>query len=1288
MKTSLLKKICVIPALCSWFGVLAGINNFPHTLYKTLNKQTTNKVESHEEGPEDSNGEKETQDIESGIEDVSEIACVSLSLSHGSTTICAGDTFDVCAIIDPPNSSIEWQINDVHVPAYDDMTCVAIEAVPGLNRITAIVTNSSCPGVRGTSRVPLNVILDTDTSSVSMSGDLSICSGDNANFMVTDIVNAGTNPSFQWFVNSTLVAGDQTAYNTTNLAEGDTVMVVMTSDAPCPAFLTDTALVIMDVDPTLVPNVSISGDTVICPGEVANFSISDSSNAGTNPDFQWYVNRTLVTGDQNTYSSTNLVDGDTVMVVMTSNAICPAFLTDTAFVIMNVNATGVPNVSMIGDTAVCAGTLANFTVSDSSNAGPDPSFQWFVNGVGVAGDQNTFSSNTLVDGDSIMVVIHSNDLCSFPNTDTALTIIMVRSVLMPTVALQADNDTACLGEPVILATFTSNAGNNPMYNWFLNGQLLSGPTSSDQLVIDSLDNNDVISVALISNLECITDTVVASQNISIRIENNQPSITLTADTSQSCLNDPLTFTATSVNGGTQPLITWLVNGDSIWSDFNATSVWVVDSLNPGDVVQARLLSNVRCLSGSPSILSNALFPTINVVQVSIIINPVSAQICLNDSLAFVASIVNGGSAPLVEWYLNDQLVESGINDTIYHSRNFMDGDRVHAVLTSNLPCAANNALDTSNLAEVNVSSTNPTLTLAGDTGFACLGDAVNFIASGINWGQNPTIRWELNGTVVHSESGVSSPVSYSFTNFVDTDVISASVISSLMCALDPVVSDTAVTPTIDTITTASVSIDIDGDPQCADETITVCATATNAGDSPIFTWFVNGDSLVQDSIPCFPFSPNLIDSGDVITVVLTSSAICVVHPAASEDTVTIDVDPVISPNFSLIGEDLYCSDDQATVMVDTSSIVDGNEGPRSWTVIYTSGSAIDTLYNDVSPDPPVFGPQLVQDGDQVTYVMESSYPCASPIIRSVTEFIAVEPNGLLNVDLFTTTNDTCFDVENTDFIFTAVGNDQLNTSLTTYYWYVNGELAALTDTNNYLLSNPVSGDSIGVFIETTQRCVDIVGDSDGVVLNFSYQPTAVVQGELSFDDLQAGETVILNGTGSTTQLTDPNNEVIRYTWFQNSTGEDGRVLTTGTDTGHLTYALNGEDLIYVDYDNIENNKYYLVIENEYCADTAVIFPTEDLFLVPNIFTPNGDGQHDDWIIVNAGKYPKMTVHIFSRWGREEIFRHDGSVPYKGNEWDGTIGSEPVPAGTYYYVIYKNSAVGSNRPLDGHVNVVR
>jgi len=85
-------------------------------------------------------------------------------------------------------------------------------------------------------------------------------------------------------------------------------------------------------------------------------------------------------------------------------------------------------------------------------------------------------------------------------------------------------------------------------------------------------------------------------------------------------------------------------------------------------------------------------------------------------------------------------------------------------------------------------------------------------------------------------------------------------------------------------------------------------------------------------------------------------------------------------------------------------------------------------------------------------------------------------------------------------------------------------------------------------------------------------------------------------------------------------------------------------------------------------------------LIPNIFSPNGDGVHDKWVIAFLETYPGCTVDIYNRYG--QVIYH--SVGYS-QPWDGTINGKPVPVGTYYYIVNPKNG---RQQYSGYVDVIR
>jgi len=68
-------------------------------------------------------------------------------------------------------------------------------------------------------------------------------------------------------------------------------------------------------------------------------------------------------------------------------------------------------------------------------------------------------------------------------------------------------------------------------------------------------------------------------------------------------------------------------------------------------------------------------------------------------------------------------------------------------------------------------------------------------------------------------------------------------------------------------------------------------------------------------------------------------------------------------------------------------------------------------------------------------------------------------------------------------------------------------------------------------------------------------------------------------------------------------------------------------------------------------------------VIPNTFSPNGDGINDTWKIKYLDSYPGATVDVYNRYG-QPVFHSNGY----SKEWDGATNGKALPIGTYYYVI--------------------
>lgn len=88
--------------------------------------------------------------------------------------------------------------------------------------------------------------------------------------------------------------------------------------------------------------------------------------------------------------------------------------------------------------------------------------------------------------------------------------------------------------------------------------------------------------------------------------------------------------------------------------------------------------------------------------------------------------------------------------------------------------------------------------------------------------------------------------------------------------------------------------------------------------------------------------------------------------------------------------------------------------------------------------------------------------------------------------------------------------------------------------------------------------------------------------------------------------------------------------------------------------------------------------------IPNVFSPNGDGIHDEWVIAELYKYPAADVSVFDRYGKLVFQAKDGYV----KSWDGTYEGKPLPVATYYYIIEPKFEEYVQKRFSGPVTILR
>jgi|GEM_PF-953340 len=157
-------------------------------------------------------------------------------------------------------------------------------------------------------------------------------------------------------------------------------------------------------------------------------------------------------------------------------------------------------------------------------------------------------------------------------------------------------------------------------------------------------------------------------------------------------------------------------------------------------------------------------------------------------------------------------------------------------------------------------------------------------------------------------------------------------------------------------------------------------------------------------------------------------------------------------------------------------------------------------------------------------------------------------------------------------------------------------------------------------------------------------------------------------TGHTATLTGTGPAAYTYLWSPSTVLNPTSLVTKSTVTATGTY-----------------NYTLTATNNVGCTATDDMVLTLSPLCIdpPNVFTPNGDGFYDKWVVINGTCTKELKAEVFNRWGGL-VFSNDRYA----NEWDGTYKGKALPDGTYYYIITAKLINGESVFFRGNVTIMR
>jgi hypothetical protein len=597
-----------------------------------------------------------------------------------------------------------------------------------------------------------------------------------------------------------------------------------------------------------------------------------ATNGGSSPSYQWKKNGLDVGINSTTYSTSALVTGDVISVVLTSNSPCTSVPSVTASEPpVTVAPVAAPAISINGPSvlALCTGAPYTFT-SSHIDGGVTPTYQWYINGTAVPGATGaSYTGSGFANNDSVSVLLTSSAPCRLVDTVRSNSVkLTVSPSVVPTVGISSNTGSSiCSGTSVTFTAVATNGGSSPSYQWKKNG--LNVGTNNTAYTTSALVTGDVISVVLTSNSTCASVLSVTASTSPITVA---PAVMPVVSISGAsplilCAGASNTFTATSSNGGVTPTYQWYKNGAAIPGATGAS--YTGSGFANNDSIAVLLTSSAPC----------RLVDTIRSSHVKLTIYPNTApslivgsnsgnSICPGTTVVFTAAPINGGSSPSYQWKKNG--VNVGTNNAIYSTSALATGDVITVTLTSTSPCATVSSVTASGPPITVAPVVMPAVSISGASTVAlCAGASNTFTATTSNGGVTPTYQWYKNGTAIPGAIGAS----YTGSGFANNDSVSVLLTSSAPCRLVDTVRSNRVKLMVSPVVVPTVVVTANpGTSVPAGTSITFTAIVTASGAVPTYQWYKNGVGITGATGSLY--TANTLEVGDLITVGVGHLGLC------------------------------------------------------------------------------------------------------------------------------------------------------------------------------------------------------------------------------------------------------------------------------------------------------------------------------------------------------------------------------------------------------------------------------
>jgi gliding motility-associated-like protein len=1195
-----------------------------------------------------------------------------------SSPICAGQDaiFELSGML--AGDIITYSINggaSQQVSANANGEAIVIVPAVSVNQTITLLnaSNGACNiGLTGSE----TIIVQPAPASPTISVSSPICAGDLAEFVINGVpglevtfsLNGGT-PQ-----NGVINSAGQLIVSIPNALVNQNLVITEIFDGNCNALVNITATILVtSATPQInAPNGVCSGDNIVFnvqgnPGDQVTYNI----NGGTN--------QTQTIGASGSFNITipNATTQQTMNIIQTVNGSC----INTSSVSHTVVISPAPTIpSLTSNGTICQGQDAVFTISGV----PNEEVTYAING-GVSQTETIPSTGEL---EVVISAVNSNqniELTLIDNNGCSQVISLTDLVTVipgPTTPTISNNSPICGGDNASFI-ISGSPGNTVVYS--INGgtaiSTVIGASGTATVQVNNVNTSQTLEIIEISDINCslalnLTSTVVVNGAIpTLSVSNNV------------CIGDN---GIVNLSGTAGDQVTYNVNGgiaQNIVLDVNGNAQIVLPNITTPTTI------NLTAVSGNGCNTSLAISETINVVPIPVMVSVnAPSSICEGQNISFE---ISGQPGLTVNYNLNgvqQTTTLSGTGQAVVTDVAIMPNMTFTIESVDDGSCANSNGFTTI----VGVTPA-PALPSISNNGPICAGDTAVFIVSGLpnlnvnytfNSGPQQSITLDASGNGVIQVPNVTTNSSLQIVQVSDGICPNNNVVVSNV-SVNPLPQITNITSNapicfgdnaeiqIQTGANNLIVYEVNGTIQSVTANASGIANVMINQPSASFNFNIIylEDALCSDSVN----TSQLIQvvAGDPL--VASNNPICEGDDAVfqingfSGDVVTFNINGGANQTITIPGSgvsNITVNNPVNTVILNITNVTNGacvNNNVISDTVFFAPLPIPVSILNNgpiCSGDTAVFT-LTGQPGYQVTYELNNTqqiitidstgtYTSVVPNVNSNTSFIVTEVfdgncartdtiinNLLFNptpVPSFNSLNNTYCDYETpSDLILTITGQGPWNIT----YAFNDSIISVATWSNPYNFGNqPGVYEIIAI---TDAFCTDSSGIVATIAIIDAPAPPVV-----NVPDLICHQNIteFVTGTASTGNLA----------WF--------------SDEELTDLVGQGETFQPIDFPGITT--YYVIATENGCESEPTVFTVEvDIcsVIVPEGFSPNGDGINDFFVIQNLNAFPGSKFTVFNRWGGEVYHSDD----YQNN-WDGTstsnlnVGGNQLPEGTYYYLL--------------------